>query len=236
MAVIRVNKQTDYTVMSNYHFKEKGMTWKAKGVLSQMLSLPEDWDYSVEGLVGLSADGKDSVMSALKELEKFGYLKRTRVVDDKGKFVGFDYEIYESPQAEKPYAEKPNTENPQQSNTKIESTIINNKKKETLKERKNDEIDGVIDDDTIYRWFAKIWEIYPHKVDKVQARKTFEHKLRGMNYEEAKKKTWLIFRMLEQQVSVWEKNETEIQYIKHCSTWLNANIEDSKHFRRGKKR
>ena len=236
MAVVRVNKTTDYTAMSNYHFKEKGMTWKAKGVLSQMLSLPDDWDYSIEGLVALSADGKDSVMSALKELEKFGYLKRTRKVDENGKFVGFNYEIYESPQAENPYAEKPNTENPPQSNTKREITIINNKKKEILKERKTTSNDVVIDEETVARWFENIWSIYPHKVDKVQAKKTFEHKVRGFSYEEGHKVAIRIYKMLQVQVEIWEKNETEIQYIKHCSTWLNANVEDSPHYKRGKKR
>ena len=71
-----------------------------------MLSLPDDWNYSVSGLVTLSKDGKDSVMSALGELEKFGYLKRERLVNDKGQFNGIEYNIYEEPQREKPIAEK----------------------------------------------------------------------------------------------------------------------------------
>ena len=76
MAVFRVNKTRDYTVLSNYHFKDTRLSYKAKGLLSLMLSLPEDWDYSIDGLVSLSADGRDSIMSGLKELEKFGYLRR----------------------------------------------------------------------------------------------------------------------------------------------------------------
>lgn len=127
MSVIRVNKTANYTVMSNRHFKEKGMSLKAKGLLSMMLSLPDTWDYSVSGLVKLSKDGKDSVMSALAELEKFGYLSRTRVINDKGQFAGIEYNIFEEPQqeipiAEKPIsekenAEKPISENPSQLNT-----------------------------------------------------------------------------------------------------------------------
>ncbi len=127
MAVIRINKTVDYTVMSNSHFREKEMTLKAKGLLSLMLSLPDDWDYSINGLVTLSKDGKDSVMTALKELEEFKYLKRTRTTDEKGQFAGYDYDIYEQPftdqptaakpTTEKPYAEKPNTDNPIQLNT-----------------------------------------------------------------------------------------------------------------------
>ncbi len=127
MATIRVNKTKDYTVMSNHHFKEKGMSLKAKGLLSLMLSLPDNWDYSIAGLATLSKDGKDSVMGALNELEKFGYLIRTKCVDAKGRFAGYDYDIYEKPHTEKPkedapYAEKPNTEKPPQLNTNELST------------------------------------------------------------------------------------------------------------------
>lgn len=128
MAVIRVNKTADYTVMSNAHFKEKEMTLKAKGLLSLMLSLPENWDYSIAGLVTLSKDGKESVMNALNELETFGYLKRTRLFDKQGRFAGYDYDIYETPYTDKPYSEKPNTENPPQLNTKQSNTEqLNNK-------------------------------------------------------------------------------------------------------------
>lgn len=110
MSVVRVHKNSNFTVMSNYHFKEKKMSLKAKGLLSLMLSLPDDWDYSIAGLTTLSKDGRDGVMSALGELEKFGYLARTRLTNDKGQFAGVEYNIYESPQ-EKPVSEKPNEEN-----------------------------------------------------------------------------------------------------------------------------
>lgn len=126
MSVMRVHKTANFTVMSNYHFKERKMSLKAKGLLSLMLSLPDDWDYSVAGLTTLSKDGKDGVMTALAELEKFGYLTRTRLVNDKGQFDGIEYNIFESPQ-EKPIAEKsisdkpmkvkPISENASQSNT-----------------------------------------------------------------------------------------------------------------------
>lgn len=110
MSVVRVHKNSNFTVMSNYHFKEKKMSLKAKGLLSLMLSLPDDWDYSIAGLTTLSKDGRDGVMSALGELEKFGYLERSRVINDKGQFAGVEYNIYEHPQ-EKPVSEKPNQEN-----------------------------------------------------------------------------------------------------------------------------
>ena len=107
MAVFRIDKTKNYTVLSNYHFREKEMSLKAKGLLSLMLSLPNEWNYSIAGLVKLSKDGKDSVMSALSELEKFGYLIRKRVQNDKGQFSGIEYFIYEQPQREYPIAEDP---------------------------------------------------------------------------------------------------------------------------------
>jgi hypothetical protein len=141
MAVIRVNKSKDFTVMSNTHFREKEMSLKAKGLLSLMLSLPDDWDYSINGLCTLSKDGYESVMNALQELEKFGYLKRERSIDEKGRFAGYDYDIFEkpsteNPQTEKPIMEKPFTENPKQYNTNLPNTE-EAKPKRIKKERKN---------------------------------------------------------------------------------------------------
>lgn len=98
--------------MSNHHLQNKSLSLKAKGLLTLMLSLPDDWDYSVLGLTTLSKDGKDGVMSALDELGKSGYLTITRVKDEQGHFVDSSYDIYEFPQTEKPYAENPNTEKP----------------------------------------------------------------------------------------------------------------------------
>lgn len=123
--------------MSNHHFKEKGMSLKAKGLLSLMLSLPDDWNDSISGLVKLSKDGKDSVMSALSELETFGYLIRHKKTNSKGQFSGVEYNIYEEPQKENPVSEKQNSdnqhsakqnaENPSQLNTnKLNTNIINN--------------------------------------------------------------------------------------------------------------
>lgn len=134
MAVIRVNKTADYTVMSNAHFREKGMSLKAKGLLSMMLSLPDTWDYSIAGLVALSKDGKDSVMGALSELEELGYLIRTRATDEKGRFAGYDYDIYERPQTEKPFTENPHTDSPHTENPPQLNTNKSNTKKSNIKE------------------------------------------------------------------------------------------------------
>jgi len=86
MAIFRVNKNKDYTVMSNYHLRDKNMSFKAKGLLSMMLSLPDDWDYSIKGIISISKENKTSIQSALKELEENKYLKRTKKQNEKGQF------------------------------------------------------------------------------------------------------------------------------------------------------
>lgn len=156
MTVFRVHKNENYTVLSNYHFKEKEMSLKAKGLLSLMLSLPDTWDYSAAGLVKLSKDGKDSVNGALKELETFGYLKRSQAFNTNGTFAGYNYEIYESPitQTEKPstvkpLSEKPSTEKPQQLsikelNKKQSNTKILKKEEEGKKEKERTTYDAII--------------------------------------------------------------------------------------------
>lgn len=138
MAVFRVHKNENYTVLSNYHFKEKGLSLKAKGLLSLMLSLPENWDYSAAGLVTLSKDGKDSVNAALKELEKFGYLRRTQAIDARGKFSGYNYEIFEQPievvEVEAPKAENPTTDAPFAENPSTVKTTTENPQQLSIKE------------------------------------------------------------------------------------------------------
>lgn len=105
MSVIRVNNTKGFTMMSNYHFQDKEISLKAKGLLGLMLSLPSNWDYSVNGLVTIVKENKAAVQSALKELEEHKYLKRTRVQDETGRF-DYVYDIYE-----KPYDKLPCTEN-----------------------------------------------------------------------------------------------------------------------------
>ena len=140
MAIIKVNKTKNYTTISNFHLREKDMSLKAKGLLSLMLSLPEDWDYSVGGLAKLSKDGKDSVTNTLMELERFGYVKRTQCLNDKKQFDGYDYDIYEEPQFEEenPLTGNPLTGNPPQLNTNINKLLINNKEEKYKKEEKTE--------------------------------------------------------------------------------------------------
>ncbi|MDE7477428.1 MAG: helix-turn-helix domain-containing protein, partial [Lachnospiraceae bacterium] len=128
MAVIRVEKTKDYTTMGNYHFREKDMSFKAKGVLSTMLSLPDDWDYTMEGLAALASDGIDSVRTALKELERFGYVEIKRTRDELGRLRGTQYIVHEKPILAKSKLESPVLDNPVLENPILDKPICWNKK------------------------------------------------------------------------------------------------------------
>ena len=95
MAVFRVEKSRGYTVMSNHHLRNKELSLKAKGLLSQMLSLPEDWDYTLAGLSHINRESIDAIRTAVWELEKAGYITRRQGRDEKGKMAAIEYTIYE---------------------------------------------------------------------------------------------------------------------------------------------
>ena len=152
MAVFRVEKTNDYTVMANHHLRNHALSLKAKGLLSQMLSLPEDWDYTLSGLAEINRESKDAIRAAVQELEQAGYIQRRQTQDKGGKFAGNEYVIreipcppdadsqeeppeasgeplLENPTTEKPSTEKPSPENPTQLNKDISSKDIKEKNK-----------------------------------------------------------------------------------------------------------
>ena len=145
MAVFRVERNTGYTVMSNHHLRNKELSLKAKGLLSQMLSLPEDWDYTLAGLSYINREKIDAIREAVRELERAGYIQRSRERDEKGRLRGTDYIIYEqppnldlptlenptlgNPTLENPTQEKPTLENPMQLNKDIQKTDLPKKEK-----------------------------------------------------------------------------------------------------------
>ena len=117
MAVYRVQRTRDYTVMSNYHLKDKGLTLKSKGLLSMILSLPEEWNYTTRGLASICKEGVDAIGSALKELETAGYIVRRQLRGANGRITDTEYIIYEQPQPKKldmlpSDVVSPDTENP----------------------------------------------------------------------------------------------------------------------------
>ena len=98
MAVFRVEKTKDFTIMSNHHLRNTELSLKAKGLLSLMLSLPEDWDYTTRGLASICKEGVDSVCATVRELEAAGYIIRRRIRDKNGQMRGMEYTVLEQPQ------------------------------------------------------------------------------------------------------------------------------------------
>ena len=118
MPVFRVEKTHSYTVMSNHHLRNKELSLKAKGLLSLMLSLPEDWDYTLTGLAVINRDNKDAIRTAVQELEAAGYVLRMQTTDSRGKLGANEYIIYEFPQNKEPSAiGAPLLENPTTGNS-----------------------------------------------------------------------------------------------------------------------
>ena len=128
MAVFRVEKNHSYTVMANHHLRDERLSLKSKGLLSVILSLPDDWRISIEGMTQFSADGKDAIRSAIRELTDAGYITRAQTHSEAGTFSGYDYIVHETPAASPssgfPTMENPTTENPTLRNTERLSTIL----------------------------------------------------------------------------------------------------------------
>lgn len=123
MAVFRIAKMGDFTTMSNHHLRNRNLSLKAVGLLSKMLSLPDDWDYTLKGLAKLTTDGLDSVRSAVKELEDAGYIVRRQLRDERGRLSKSEYLVFEIPELAKPLLDLPLSENPTTDNPIPEQPI-----------------------------------------------------------------------------------------------------------------
>ena len=127
MAVFRIDKTKDYTVMANFHLRDKSLSLKAKGLLSLMLSLPEDWDYTTKGLAYICKDGVDSTCAAVKELENAGYVQRKRNRNSQGRLTNVEYTILEKPIStpEVPQAAK-RDKSPKRENPVLDNPVLEN--------------------------------------------------------------------------------------------------------------
>lgn len=138
MAIFRTHKNQNYTVMSNYHLKEKNMSLKAKGLLSVMLSLPDDWDYSLAGLVAICKENETAVKSALKELKDFGYIRIDKLMPNETESgrIEYVYNVFEQPQniIIKQEHKKQGLENQPLENQPIENQVQLNTNKQNTKE------------------------------------------------------------------------------------------------------
>ena len=218
MAVFRVEKSTHYTVMSNYHLSDPKLSLKAVGLLSKMLSLPENWDYTIRGLTYICREGRDAIQAAIAELEAAGYIRRQQRHDKNGKFGGNEYVIYESPLPENPSTENPLTENPPQLNTK-EINYLNNtppivpptgetpapSRKRTRKPKEAP--------DWKPERFEKFWEAYPKGKSKQAAIRAWD----ALKPDDATLRNMAIGLMRDMGSDQWK----DPHYIPHASTWIN---------------
>ena len=145
MAVFRVQKTQNYTIMSNHHLRNKALSLKAKGLLSLILSLPDGWVYTIKGLATLNSDGLDSTRAALKNLEDHGYVVRRQLYDKRGRFAKCEYTVYERPQRSSPptgspSSEKPTTDNPSSRNASTVKPTLLNTNEEITEESNTDSI------------------------------------------------------------------------------------------------
>lgn len=167
MGVIRVEHNDNYTTMANYHLRDPRLSLRAMGLMSKMLSLPDDWDYSVTGLTRIVKEGREAVRKALQELEAAGYLIREQSRQG-GSFAGYDYTLFEQPQDSgcSPSPKKPSTGNP---STETPSTgnppQLNNEKNKKTKTQKHAPAAPAYEPEL----FERFWRAYPRHEDRKQA-------------------------------------------------------------------
>lgn len=161
MAVFRVEKNHNYTVMSNYHLRDTGLTLKAIGLLSKMLSLTDEWDYTTRGLAAICKEGVDAIGGALRELESAGYIVRHQMRDRQGRISDTEYVIYEQPQPKAPDTPQPDTASPDTENPYLDTpdtdepytekpALLNKDRRNKEKEIPDESITDTSNPDPIY--------------------------------------------------------------------------------------
>lgn len=137
MTKIKVEHSTDYTVLSNSIFRDENLSLKARGLLATMLSMPDDWDFTTQGLIRILKDGDSAIRSAIKELESAHYLERVRTRNEKGTFAGIEYVLHETPYVVNPSVEEPHVENQHVDNQRQLNKYILNKQELNKQELNN---------------------------------------------------------------------------------------------------
>lgn len=201
--VFRIEKNKNYTTMSNYHLRDKNLTFKAKGLLSMMLSLPDDWDYSIRGLEKISLESKNTINKILKELEQYGYLERKRIYCN-GKISKWEYYVYEKPNLQ---GKNLDPKNQDLENEDLENWDVNKITKElNTKEKKK-----II----IKEKFETFWKAYPKKLNRAKALTWFEKHLP----DDETFNTIMIKLEMFKNTDQWQKDNG--QFIPYATTWLN---------------
>lgn len=210
MAIFRINKTKDYTTMSNYHLRDTNLSLKAKGMLSLMLSLPEDWDYSVRGLEQICKEAKNTINDVLKELEQNNYLVRKRIYTN-GKISDWEYNIFERNDLHRKNQDIENQDIENCDINKIYNNIYNNIY--NTKELNTKEYKEIQKKDDLFEFF---WKAYPKKLDKGRVEKWFSKNKPSKELVDLMIKQIDRFKQTEQ----WKKEDGK--YIPYPATWLNS--------------
>lgn len=226
MAVFRVEKNTNYTTMSNIHLRDTRLSLKAIGLLSKILSLPEDWDYTIPGLAAICKEGKDAIRSALEELEATGYIERRQTHAPDGSFAGNEYIVHEepicaeiAPLSGNPSTGNPLTGNPPELNKDIPSIDLNNPPTPQTGEGEPAETDDE-PEKSKPKWkperFEAFWDYYGYKVGRKKAVRAWDR------LKPSDKLLAIMGRALEIQKASPQWTKDGGQYRPHPSTWLNG--------------
>ena len=218
MAVCRIEKNSGYTVMSNCHLADKSLSLKAVGLLSKMLSLPEDWDYTIFGLTRICKEGRDAIRAAISELEEAGYIQRRQLRDESGNFSDMEYIIYERPMPEQPMSENPTSENPTQLNTKLINYLNNtppivHPTGETPDSPRRRSRKPKEAPDWKPERFEKFWEAYPKGKSKQAAIRAWD----ALKPDDSVLHAMALGLMRDMGSDQWK----DPHYIPHASTWIN---------------
>lgn len=229
--VIKLNRSEGFTVLQNALLRDARLSLKTKGLFAVLASLPPNWEYSVSGLIKVTGAGKDAIGTALKELEKAGYLERRQRHGGDGKFSGYTYEIYDEPEvppegvqnwplAGKPSTEKPTTEKPSTGNPpQYKKDLIQERNINTPYIPPQGDV-SELDTVCMPKWkperFAGFWAYYPRHVKRDRAVRAWDRLKPSDSLIDA------MGRALRLQVHYWSATNTEKRYIPHASTWLNS--------------
>lgn len=222
MMILRNTIRDKYTVLCAEIFKDKRLNLRDRGLLCSMLSLPDNWEFSEQGLVKIFPDGLSSIKSGLKTLEECGYLERKRVRNADGTLDRAEWHVYESPRCDFPTLEKPTLENHIQSNTNISNTnnINNMSINDNGQESKDTKLLATPEN------FDIIWNIYPRKEGKNAAFNSYKAWIKGKEYcgKKVKLTNAQMYKAVKKYAEIIEAKQTEKQYIKMGSTFFNSSI------------
>lgn len=211
MVAFRVSKNKNYTTINNTGLRDERLTWKAKGILVYILSLPDDWVFYMEEIAKHSKDGIASLKAGMKELKECGYVKRFPIKGEDGKIHKWETIIYEVPQVEKPQLEILPMENLPVENELLLSTNIpstNNTNSAHKKSLRKNVSESYSDK------FEQLWKIYPKKIDKKQGYKSFKAANKKHSFE-------IILFGVKGYGDYIKRNGTETKFVKHASTFFN---------------